>query len=239
MILATRKIRLIMQLRSAGISDTAVLSAIEKIPREAFLPDNFRDQAYENQALPIGHGQTISQPQIVAIMTQALQCDGRTKVLEVGTGSGYQAAVLSRICRRVYTIERHRELLAQAEARFDNLRLHNITTKCGDGWKGWPEQAPFSRIMVTAAPPEVPQTLLDQLAPEGIMVIPVGSDAHNQRLLRITRDAAGDLAEDVICDVRFVPLVPGVPRGKNAEEDQRDLDQRDLDERYAAAGGLE
>ena len=139
MILETRKIRLVMQLRRAGIGDTRVLSAIEKIPRESFLPENFRDKAYDDQALPIGHGQTISQPQVVAIMTQALNCDSRTKVLEVGTGSGYQAAVLSRLCRRVYTIERHRDLLKLAESRFHALRLHNITSKCGDGWKGWSE----------------------------------------------------------------------------------------------------
>ena len=124
MTLAARKIRLVMQLRSAGISDTAVLSAIERIPREAFVPENFRDQAYENMALPIGHGQTLSQPQVVARMTQALAADRRTKVLEIGTGSGYQAAVLSRICRRVYTIERYKELLSIAERRFLELTLN-------------------------------------------------------------------------------------------------------------------
>lgn len=211
MTMASRKIRLIMQLRKAGISDTAVLSAIERIPREAFVPEAFRDQAYENMALPIGHGQTLSQPEVVARMTEALRSDNRMKVLEVGTGSGYQAAILSKISRRVYTIERHKDLLSVAEGRFSDLRLHNITTRAGDGWKGWPEQAPFSRIMVTAAPQSVPEILLDQLAPGGQMVIPLGSSSRTQRLLRITRSEEGELHEEDLGEVRFVPLVPGLP----------------------------
>ncbi|MDX1400819.1 MAG: protein-L-isoaspartate(D-aspartate) O-methyltransferase [Kiloniellales bacterium] len=211
MTMASRMIRLIMQLRSAGISDTAVLSAIERVPREAFVPEAFLDQAYENMALPIGHGQTLSQPQIVAVMTEALQAGPRSKVLEIGTGSGYQAAILSKICRRVYTIERHRELLAMAESRFNSMRLHNITTRAGDGWKGWTEQAPFERIIVTAAPAEVPATLLDQLAPGGVMIIPLGSTSREQRLFRIRKDEEGALHEDDLGAVRFVPLVPGLP----------------------------
>ena len=153
MTLAARKIRLIMRLRHAGIHDTHVLSAIERIPRELFVPASFQDQAYENRTLPIGHGQTLSQPFVVALMTQALRADRRTKVLEIGTGSGYQSAVLSRLCRRLYTIERFADLLQGAEQRFHGLRLHNITCRRGEGRRGWPEQAPFSRIIVTAAAP--------------------------------------------------------------------------------------
>ncbi len=207
---ASRKIRLVMELRRAGIADTDVLSAIERIPREAFTPESFRHQAYENMAIPIGQGQTLSQPQVVALMTQALRASRRTKVLEVGTGSGYQAAVLSRLCRRVYTIERFKELLQIAEARFTELRLHNITTRHGDGWKGWREQAPFDRIMVTAAAVDVPGALVDQLAEGGLMVLPVGRTSRDQALLRLTRTADG-LVEEHLSDVRFVPLVEGVP----------------------------
>ncbi len=205
-----RKIRLIMRLRRAGISDTNVLSAIERIPREAFVPDSFQDQAYEDRTLPIGHGQTLSQPRVVALMTQALEIDRRIKVLEIGTGSGYQAAVLSRLCRRLYTIERHRELQRAAERRFQELRLHNITARLGDGAKGWPEQAPFARIMVTAAAAGIPESLVDQLAPGGIMVVPVGRPGADQTLLRVTRNEDG-FHEEVLGDVRFVPLLEGLP----------------------------
>jgi protein-L-isoaspartate(D-aspartate) O-methyltransferase len=211
MTMPARKIRLVMQLRSAGIADTGVLSAIERIPREAFVPANFQDQAYEDMALPIGQGQTLSRPLVVAIMTQALAARRDTKVLEIGTGSGYQAAVLSRVCRRVYTIERHKDLLQAAEARFHELRLHNITTRSGDGWLGWREQAPFQRIIVTAAPPEVPGGLVDQLAPGGVMVVPIGANAREQRLLRLERDDDGILHEGDLGPVRFVPMVPGLP----------------------------
>ncbi|MCH6587531.1 MAG: protein-L-isoaspartate(D-aspartate) O-methyltransferase [Proteobacteria bacterium] len=210
MTVAARKIRLIMRLRRAGISDTNVLSAIERIPREAFVPDSFQDQAYEDRTLPIGHGQTLSQPRVVALMTQALEIDRRIKVLEIGTGSGYQAAVLSRLCRRLYTIERHRELQRAAERRFQELRLHNITARLGDGAKGWPEQAPFARIMVTAAAAGIPESLVDQLAPGGIMVVPVGRPGADQTLLRVTRNEDG-FHEEVLGDVRFVPLLEGLP----------------------------
>ncbi len=210
--LDARKIRLIMELRQGGISDTAVLSAIERIPREAFVPELFQDQAYENRTLPIGQGQTLSQPQVVATMTQALKAGRRCKVLEVGTGSGYQAAVLSRLCRRVYTIERHRSLLSEAEKRFAHLRLYNITSRAGDGSKGWPEQAPFERMLVTAAAADVPGTLVDQLAEDGIMVVPVGRYSGTQSLLRLVRGAGG-IEEEWLGEVRFVPLVSGVPVG--------------------------
>jgi protein-L-isoaspartate(D-aspartate) O-methyltransferase len=208
--LAARKIRLIMELRRAGIADTRVLSAIERVPREAFVPATFQDQAYENRALPIGHGQTLSQPQVVAVMTQALAVEPRHKVLEIGTGSGYQTAVLSRLCRRVYTIERYRGLLRGAEDRFADLRLHNITTCVGDGTQGWPAQAPFGRIVVTAAAPEVPGDLVDQLALGGILVLPVGRPGRDQDLLRLERGESGVL-EERLGGVRFVPLVPGMP----------------------------
>jgi protein-L-isoaspartate(D-aspartate) O-methyltransferase len=204
-----RKIRLIMQLRRSGVTDTAILSVIERVPRELFVPPAFQDQAYEDQALPIGEGQTISQPLVVARMTLALgQLHDRTKVLEIGTGSGYQAAVLSRLCRRVYTIERHRPLLREAEARFRQLGYHNITTKVGDGTRGWPEQAPFDRIIVTAAADgDPPKDLTDQLAIGGVMVIPLAIDRLDQRVYRIHRTDAG-LQQEELWPVRFVPLVP-------------------------------
>jgi protein-L-isoaspartate(D-aspartate) O-methyltransferase len=212
MSIASRKIRLVMELRRGGVADTRVLAAIERTPRELFVADSFQDQAYEDKALPIGHGQTISQPLVVGLMTQALEVGERMKVLEIGTGSGYQTAILSRLCRRVYTMERHKPLLKQAEAHFKSLRLHNITALAGDGTKGWPEQAPFDRILVTAAPSQVPQTLLDQLAVGGIMVIPVGDDQGGQELLKITRAEEGFSTQSFLA-VRFVPLVPGLPEG--------------------------
>jgi len=207
---AARRIRLLMKLRRSGITDRAVLGAIERIPREAFVPETFSDQAYEDIALPIGRGQTISQPLVVAAMTQGLKLGDRHKVLEVGTGSGYQAAILSKLCRRVYSIERHRPLLDIAEARFKQLRLHNITTVAGDGMKGWPEQAPFDRIIVTAAAAqEPPKALLDQLSIGGILVIPLGRQSGDQFIYRITRTETGYDSEKMM-PVRFVPLLPDI-----------------------------
>ncbi len=211
MSLAARKIRLIMALRRSGVTDTNVLAAIERIPREEFVPESFHDQAYEDKALPIGEGQTISQPQIVALMTQALELTSRHKILEVGTGSGYQAAVLSRLVRRVYTVERHRPLLRQAEARFAAMRISNITTMAGDGMKGWPAQAPFDRIIVTAAAAELPELLLDQLGQGGIMVLPLGPERGDQELIKLQRGEGG-IETEKLCDVRFVPLLPGLPQ---------------------------
>lgn len=207
------KIRLIMDLRRQGIADKGVLSAIERVPRELFVPDAMRSEAYENMPLPISQGQTISQPFVVAYMTQALCLGGRDRVLEIGTGSGYQAAVLAQLCRRVCTIERYRTLLAQAEGRFEDLKLHNITTRLGDGGKGWPELAPFARIIVTAAAPEMPQTLADQLDDGGIMIVPVGPSG-DQTLIRVTRQDDG-FKEERLLDVRFVPLVDGLPPGRD------------------------
>jgi protein-L-isoaspartate(D-aspartate) O-methyltransferase len=203
-----RKIRLIMELRRSGVTDTRVLSAIERIPREIFVPEPFKDQAYENTALPIKLGQTISQPLVVASMSQALAVGERMKVLEIGTGSGYQAAVLAKLCRRLYTIERHAPLLVGAEAMFKELRLHNITAIVADGSRGWPEQAPFDRIMVTAAAEKVPQKLVDQLAEGGIMVLPLGAQGGEQDLVRVTKKD-GQVSQETLFPVRFVPLVAG------------------------------
>ncbi len=204
------RIRLVMDLRASGITDTRVLAAIERVPRETFAPPQFRDQAYENTALPIGHGQTLSQPTVVAMMSQALDVHPRMKVLEIGTGSGYQTAILAKLARRVYTIERHKPLLLEAEARLRKLRVHNVTARLGDGWQGWPEQAPFERILDTAAPPEIPEALLRQLSPDGIMILPVGGEKRSQRLVRVVMTPQGYVSED-IAPVRFVPLVEGVP----------------------------
>jgi len=204
-----RVLRLVMKLREQGIADTGVLAALERVPREAFVLDSFADRAYDNKALPIDQGQTISQPYIVAYMSEALRLDDRHKVLEVGTGSGYQTAILSKLCRRVYTIERYPSLLAQAEARFAKLGLYNITSRVGDGRRGWPEQAPFPRTIVTAAAAEVPATLVDQLAVDGVMVAPVGAGRHSQHLVRLTRGEEGVESEELI-PVRFVPLVEGI-----------------------------
>lgn len=206
-----RILRLLMELRRLGVTDTPTLAAIERVPRDLFVVAPFQDQAYENRALPIGRGQTVSQPLVVGLMTQALQVGDRMKVLEIGTGSGYQAAVLSQLCRRLYTIERHKPLLKQAEERFKHLRIHNITSRFGDGSRGWPEQAPFERIMVTAAAHDIPPVLVDQLAVGGIMVLPLGdSHGQDQDLLKITKLADGDLHIDNLGPVRFVPLLEGV-----------------------------
>lgn len=206
-----RVIRLLMELRRLGVTDTRTLAAIEKVPRDLFVAPPFLDQAYENRALPIGRGQTVSQPLVVGLMTQALAVGDRMKVLEIGTGSGYQAAVLAQLCRRLYTIERHKPLLKEAEDRFKRLRVHNITAMYGDGSRGWPEQAPFERIMVTAAAHDIPPVLVEQLAVGGIMVLPLG-EAHalEQDLIKITKLADGDLHIDHLGPVRFVPLLEGV-----------------------------
>jgi protein-L-isoaspartate(D-aspartate) O-methyltransferase len=208
---ASRKLDLLAELRREGISDERVLGAIDRVPRELFVPPTFHGRAYENVPLPIGRAQTISQPLIVALMTEMLQVEERHKVLEVGTGSGYQAAVLAKLCRRLFTIERHRALLKEAEQRFAELRLHNITSRYGDGSKGWQEQAPFDRIIVTAAAPALPLALVEQLREGGIMVVPVGEERREQSLLRIHKMADAHRIED-LGEVRFVPLVRGLPR---------------------------
>ena len=206
-----KKLRLLMELRRAGIADTRVLGAIERTPRERFVPASFEDQAYENVALPIGSGQTVSQPYVVALMTEKLELGERNKVLEIGTGSGYQTAVLACLCRRVFSIERHRELFRDAEHRFEELRLRNIVCRFGDGTKGWPAQAPYERVLVTAAAPEVPSALIDGLAPGGVLVAPIGEDHRDQQLVRIRRGEER-FATEQLGLVRFVPLVAGLPR---------------------------
>jgi protein-L-isoaspartate(D-aspartate) O-methyltransferase len=207
--LAQKKLRLLMELRRAGIGDTRVLGAIEKTPRERFVPAAFADRAYENIALPIGNGQTVSQPYIVALMTAALNPEPHHKVVEIGTGSGYQTAVLARLCRRVFSIERQRELLRDAERRLAELRLTNIVCRLGDGSRGWREQLPYQRIIVTAAAAEVPAALADGLAPDGVLIVPVGVDHQEQLLLRIRRGEHGFSTEE-LAPVRFVPLVADV-----------------------------
>ena len=203
-----QKSGLLATLRQRGIRDEAVLASLSAVPREQFVPPLFQGRAYDDTALPIEQGQTLSQPFVVALMTQALDLHRRARVLEVGTGSGYQAAVLSRLCRRVYTVERSRDLLRAAEKRFAALGCHNVTTRYGDGYKGWQEQAPFDRIIVTAAPPEPPQDLLDQLAVGGVMVLPVGPQNFPQKLYQIKRTQRR-FEEHVLGEVRFVPMLEG------------------------------
>ena len=200
-----------MHLRRRGITCSRTLSAIETIPREIFIPSTFQHQSYEDMALPIGLGQTISQPQVVAMMTQALDITDRHKVLEVGTGSGYQAAILSKLCRRLYTIERHKPLLVQAEERFAEMRLRNITAMNGDGMKGWVYQAPFDRIIVTAAAMgQIPRELMYQLSIGGIMVAPVGPSDVDQTLVRVKRTGEDRFETEELFAVRFVPLLPEI-----------------------------
>ncbi len=201
--------RLILEVRQAGVTDPRILGAMESVPRHLFVPKTFRAKIYDDVALPIGRHQTVSQPSVVGRMTQAMEVGDRMKVLEVGTGSGYQAAILARLCRRLYTVERHPPLLEEAEARFRELRLTNVTSILGDGSRGWPEQAPFDRIMLTAAALDIPAQLVDQLAPGGIMVLPVGLDDEDQRLIRLVKSDEGAETEDLGA-VRFVPLLPGV-----------------------------
>ncbi|HJQ58449.1 MAG TPA: protein-L-isoaspartate(D-aspartate) O-methyltransferase [Vineibacter sp.] len=206
--MSVAKQRLIADLRRGGISDERVLAVMAAVPREAFVSRTFVERAYDNMALPIGFGQTISQPQVVAAMTQALQVGERMKVLEIGTGSGYQTAILARLARRVFSIERFRALSKEAEKRLLDLRVHNVVLHVGDGTKGWPPQAPYDRIIVTAAAGEVPQALLDQLAVGGVMLVPVGPDPVNQTVERITRTDQG-IDREALMPVRFVPLVAG------------------------------
>lgn len=208
----TRVIQLLMELRKQGIGDTRVLAAMERVPREQFVAEQFLKHAYDNIALPITQGQTISQPYVVAYMTEALKLTDRMKVLEIGTGSGYQTAVLARLSRRVYTIERYRSLLTTAEKRLNELKITNVVTKLGDGNKGWVEQAPFDRILVTAAADSRPDGLIAQLSPNGgIMVAPVAVNTTEQDVIRYTREG-DDIREERMLPVRFVPLLPGIAR---------------------------
>ncbi|MDB4229856.1 MAG: protein-L-isoaspartate(D-aspartate) O-methyltransferase [Paracoccaceae bacterium] len=196
-------------IRSRGITDSRVLNAMEKIDRRKFLKGVFEEKAYQDIPLPIACGQTISQPSIVAQMTQSLNVTPRCKVLEIGTGSGYQAAILSRLARRVYTLERHLELIIQAQNVFDNLNLSNITAMRSDGSRGLPAQAPFDRILLTAAAEDPPAPLLEQLKVNGIMVLPVGQSDSVQTMIKITKTEKG-LSYHEMGEVRFVPLIEGI-----------------------------
>ena len=203
----TEKAQLIMTLRGMGVLDPAVLSAIEVVPRELFVPAALRQHAYENASLPIALDQTISQPYVVARMTEALQLTGRERVLEIGCGSGYQAAILTFLCRRVYSMERLKPLLVDAENKLRDLRISNISLRHGDGAKGWPEAAPFDRIILTCGSPKIPDILLRQLKIDGIMVVPEGADGA-QQLVVITRHETGFDRQNIM-PVAFVPLIEG------------------------------
>lgn len=189
-----------------GITDEAVLEAMRSVPRHLFMPEEQRPLAYRNSALPIGHGQTISQPYIVGFMTQILELRETDRVLEIGTGSGYQAAVLSEITPFVYTIEIIPELGRQARRRLQDLGYETIRVRIGDGYQGWQEHAPFDRIILTAAAPEIPQPLIEQLAPGGILVMPLGEENAIQTLVKITKTGSGEIREKSIIPVRFVPM---------------------------------
>lgn len=193
-------------IKNQGINDSKVLDAMRKVPRHFFVPENYQSYAYENRPLPIGHDQTISQPFIVAYMTDMLDLNPEDKVLEIGTGSGYQAAVLSELTPHVYTIEIVKPLGDQAIKRFEILGYNTIQIKIGDGYKGWPEYAPFDTIILTAAPEEIPEPLIDQLAPGGTLVAPVGSVNDNQVLTKITKNDDGTLQREKRIPVRFVPM---------------------------------
>ena len=210
---AEDKMQFLFALRSRGVTDSRVLTAMEEIDRGLFIRGLFSERAYEDIPLPIACGQTISQPSVVGLMTQALDPDPRDKVLEIGTGSGYQAAVLSKLVRRVYTVDRHRRLVREARAVFEALDLGNITTMTADGSHGLPDQAPFDRIIVTAAAEDPPGPLLAQLKIGGIMVVPVGQSDAVQTLIRVRRTDTGYDYEE-LRPVRFVPLLEGL--GKDA-----------------------
>jgi protein-L-isoaspartate(D-aspartate) O-methyltransferase len=196
-------------MEARGIRNRAVLDAIRQVPRERFVPQSMQEQAYQDSPLPIGHGQTISQPYIVAAMTELVEPDSSLRVLEIGTGSGYQAAVLSLVFKEVYTIEIVPELGKQSQQLLNQLGYKNVHVRIGDGYKGWPEKAPFDRIMLTAAPPEVPQALIDQLATGGKLVAPVGSSVWNQELIVLEKSRDGKISRRSVFPVRFVPMVPG------------------------------
>ena len=204
-----QKMQFLYSLRSSGVTNKRVLTAMEIIDRRSYVSDTFADNAYEDTPLPIGCGQTISQPSIVAIMTEALDVQPRDKVLEIGTGSGYQAAILSRLARRIYTIDRHSILVQAARNVFKEQDIPNITTFTADGSRGLPDQAPFDRIIVTAASEDPPSTLLDQLRLGGIMVLPVGQSDSMQRLVKIKKTENG-LEYHELRSVRFVPLLEGL-----------------------------
>ena len=205
--LDVKKIRLILELREAGISDSNILSAIEQIPREKFIPENFRNQAYDNLALPIGDNQTISQPFVVAKMTQLLDVNKTHKVLEIGTGSGYQSAILSKLVRRVYTIERIKNLLNKAEDIFNELKISNIVPKYADGNLGWKEQIPFDRIIITAATSHISKEIESQIHNDGIIVSPMIK--NNKQIIIKYKKINNILKSEIFDNVLFVPNLSG------------------------------
>ena len=206
--LEARKERMLSEhLAARGIRNAAVLKAMRDVPREAFLPPGMELFAYDDGPLPIDEGQTISQPYIVAYMIEALELRGKERVLEIGTGSGYAAAVLSRCAAEVFTVERLASLAETAGAKLQELGYHNVSVHVGDGTMGWREHAPYDAIVVTAGAPGVPRELLEQLAPLGRLVIPVGPTQHLQELVRVRRLAGGRLQHEDLCPVRFVPLI--------------------------------
>ena len=205
------RMQFLLALRRRGISDAAVLRAMDEVPREHFVEGPFSESAYADQALPIACGQTISQPYVVAYMTEQLGVEGTHRVLEVGTGSGYQAAVLSRLAREVVSVERYRTLADTARQRLSALGYDNVEVLVADGLAGTPERGPYDRIIVTAAAETVPEALVANLADGGVMVLPLGPHAGPQRLVKLTKGEQGINQEDLI-GVRFVPLLPGKAR---------------------------
>jgi protein-L-isoaspartate(D-aspartate) O-methyltransferase len=195
------------RIRDEGIGNEAVLSALLKVERHRFVDRAYRQRAYQVNPLPIGEGQTISSPYIVALMTELLELEADDKVLEIGTGSGYQAAILARLVPEVFTIEIRPALAEAARKRLQRLGFHNVNVRCGDGYKGWPEEAPFDAIIVTAAPPEVPDALVRQLAPGGVLVAPVGRDSRHQQLIVIRKDEQGKITREQGPRVIFVPMI--------------------------------
>ena len=205
------RMQFLLTMRRRGIGDATVLRALDEVPREHFVGHDFQDAAYADQALPIACGQTISQPYVVAYMTEQLDVRSEHKVLEIGTGSGYQAAILSRLVQEVVSIERYRTLADAARARMETLGYQNVEIRTGDGLAGAPDKAPFDRVMVTAAAETVPETLLEQLAEGGVMLLPLGPHSGVQHLVKVTK-SGGEVHEEQLLGVRFVPLLPGQAR---------------------------
>jgi protein-L-isoaspartate(D-aspartate) O-methyltransferase len=205
---ARHRAQLVLRMRQNGLRDTRVVRAIEAVPRRLFVPDHLQDHAYADRALPIACGQSISRPYLAAYVTQHLDVGDAHKVLEIGTGTGYQTAVLAALARRVFTIDRFRTLITAAEQRFSALRLNNITAMAGDGITGWPNQAPFDRILVSASSGDIPPALLAQLAVGGVMIVPVGPAHGPQTLIRLEKTAQGTSRTELMT-VRLTPLTPG------------------------------
>jgi len=202
----TRKARLVLELRRAGVTDGRVMQALEELPRSAFVYQSLAAHGDDDAPVPMACGQAVLSPRLVGIMTQALHVGERMKVLEIGTGSGFQTAVLARLCRRVYSLERHRPLLRAAEARWRERGLYNITARAGDGRRGWPEQAPFPRILVTAAAATPPPALLEQLGEDGVLVI---AEGEGEQTLCLYRRTAGGIVREAMRPLRFVPMIEG------------------------------